>query len=106
MASKQKTFSIMTNILPDDVYEILEKQARNRNLAFYITKLVQENQSLKDVIDRLERIEGKIDNIDSVSSTAKKIASTGDISLTEGKVIQADKVNGCMDQEDTADVDF
>ena len=77
--------------MPDDVYEILNEKAFKRALTPYIVEIIRDNQKYRLILEKLDDIESKIDNI-TLNGTIKKEngseeAVTGD-DLQEGIIVE------------------
>ncbi|MBU3186802.1 hypothetical protein [Clostridium estertheticum] len=96
--------------MPDDVYEILNKKAFKRALTPYIVEIIRDNQKYKLILEKLDDIESKIDNI-TLNGTIKKendikVAATDD-NLAEGIIVEnINEVISEMDESDIIDGDF
>ncbi|QPA33391.1 hypothetical protein [Thermaerobacillus caldiproteolyticus] len=69
--AKRPKFSVVTNLMPDDVYEHLDHKAKNGELASYIIRLVQMdlaaeynrlnfeqiNETLRELSEQIKKIE-------------------------------------------------
>lgn len=49
--------------MPDDVYEILNEKAFKRALTPYIVEIIRDNQKYEFILEKLDNVESKIDNI-------------------------------------------
>lgn len=110
---KRERMVITSRDLPDDVYEILNDKASKRALTAYIIEVVREREKTKLILEKLDSIDKKIDNI-SLKNVDKKndivIENIEEEMLTEGTILSADlsadKVDGFIDEEDKTDYDF
>lgn len=106
---KRERMVISSKDLPDDVYEILNERASKRALTAYIIEVVRESEKTKLILEKLDSIDKKIDNI-----SLKNIDIKNDIitenkeeeKLKEGIILSADKIEGSIDEEDKTDYDF
>jgi len=96
--------------MPDDVYEILDEKAFKRALTPYIVEIIRDNQKYKIILEKLDNIESKIDNI-TLNGTIKKeidieTAVTVD-DLQEGIIVEnINEVISEIDESDIIDGDF
>ena len=96
--------------MPDDVYEILNEKAFKRALTPYIVEIIRDNQKYKIILEKLDNIESKIDNI-TLNGTIKKEngieeAVTTD-ELQEGMIVEnINEVISEIDESDIIDGDF
>ena len=91
--------------LPDDVYKILNEKALKRSLTPFIIELVRESIKTKLVLERLDKIESKIDSIiynDIVTkeNCIEKIDEQNG-ELKEGLIVQ--NINGVISEIDESD---
>lgn len=116
MTSKhRKKMAIYEDLLPPDVYEILNIERNKRNLAQYIIECVQFKEEHLGYIETVKRIENKLDNMEFriISSTsANNMPSTYNSkknnkeTVTEGQIIKGNKISGGIDKDDLEENDF
>lgn len=106
---KRERMVITSKDLPDDVYEILNERASKRALTAYITEIVRESKKTKLILEKLDNIDRKIDNISLKNVTIKSDNTVGnkeDEKITEGTILSVDKIEGSIDEDDKTDFDF
>lgn len=97
--------------LPDDVYEILNEKALKRSLTPFIIELVRESIKTKFLLERLDKIESKIDSIICNEVVVKencieKIDEESD-DLQEGLIVKSvSEVISEFDKVDEIESDF
>jgi hypothetical protein len=102
---KRGRMAINAKELPDDVYKILNEKACKRALTPFIIELVHQKENIKLILDKLEIIEEKINEITLSKITTPK--DTMEEEILEGFVVEKIKeVVGSIDREDKADYDF
>jgi hypothetical protein len=106
---KRERMVITSKDLPDDVYEILNERASKRALTAYIIEIVRENAKTKLILEKLDNIDRKINNI-SLKNVTMKSDNTAenkeDEKITEGTILSVDKIEGSIDEDDKTDFDF
>lgn len=106
-ANEEKRGRMVLNAkdMPDDVYEILNEKAFKRALTPYIVEIIRENQKYKIILEKLDNIESKIDNI-TLNGTIKKgisIESAATVDeLQEGVIVE--KINEVISEIDESDI--
>lgn len=113
---KRKKMMLICKNMPDDVYEILDEKSSKRNLTEYIIDLVQnqnkDQQLIRILMDKLNNIESSLEEIKSGSIVVQpKIDSHEEKSinepvLSEGTIVEAEVVEGGIDESDKEDMDF
>lgn len=106
---KRERMVIASKDLPDDVYEILNERASKRALTAYIIEVVREREKTKLILEKLDNIDKKIDDISLNNVTIKNdntMENKEDEKLTEGTILSVDKIEGSIDEEDKTDLDF
>jgi hypothetical protein len=122
MTKRKRVFSIVTEKLSADVYDVLESKSKQKKLTEYIEELVIRDQypgvappmphieqqykeiktMLQEILSRLEAIETASPQLNTEKSNENK-AEKEDI--TEGLLVQT-PVTGSLDEEDLEDYDF
>jgi len=117
MSERQNAFTIKTNQLSDEVYDILAKYAKSRKLGDYISSLIVQDlhRSSNDQVDSGHRTEELLEHINSELKELKQLAKTNgfvvkqeDIedkpsesqTLKEGKIADLEQVSGSLDDDD------
>ncbi|ADE72673.1 hypothetical protein ABET11_28620 [Priestia megaterium] len=117
MSERQNAFTIKTNQLSDEVYDILAKYAKSRKLGDYISSLIVRDlhRSSNDQVDSGHRTEELLEHINSELKELKQLAKTNgfvvkqeDIedkpsesqTLKEGKIADLEQVSGSLDDDD------
>ncbi|MBU3093532.1 hypothetical protein KPL35_15850 [Clostridium sp. CF011] len=97
--------------LPDDVYKILNEKALKRSLTPFIIELVKQNMKTDILLEKLNKIESKIDSItynDAVikENCIEKIDEQNE-ELQEGIIVKnVNEVISEIDELDEIDGDF
>ncbi|MEH7563332.1 hypothetical protein, partial [Priestia megaterium] len=114
MSERQNAFTIKTNQLSDEVYDILAKYAKSRKLGDYISSLIVRDlhRSSNDQVDSGHRTEELLEHINSELKELKQLAKANgfvvkqeDIedkpsesqTLKEGKIADLEQVSGSLD---------
>ncbi|QDZ88499.1 hypothetical protein [Priestia megaterium] len=117
MSERQNAFTIKTNQLSDEVYDILAKYAKSRKLGDYISSLIVRDlhRSSNDPVDSGHRTEELLEHINSELKELKQLAKANgfvvkqeDIedkpsesqTLKEGKIADLEQVSGSLDDDD------
>ncbi|AQU76791.1 hypothetical protein ABWK29_28050 [Priestia megaterium] len=117
MSERQNAFTIKTNQLSDEVYDILAKYAKSRKLGDYISSLIVQDlhRSSNDQVDSGHRTEELLEHINSELKELKQLAKANgfvvkqeDIedkpsesqTLKEGKIADLEQVSGSLDDDD------
>ncbi|MDC7783436.1 MULTISPECIES: lyase family protein [Priestia] len=117
MSERQDAFTIKTNQLSDEVYDILAKYAKSRKLGDYISSLIVRDlhRSSNDQVDSGHRTEELLEHINSELKELKQLAKANgfvvkqeDIedkpsesqTLKEGKIADLEQVSGSLDDDD------
>ncbi|MES9774951.1 hypothetical protein ABWK50_28645 [Priestia megaterium] len=117
MSEHQNAFTIKTNQLSDEVYDILAKYAKSRKLGDYISSLIVRDlhRSSNDQVDSGHRTEELLEHINSELKELKQLAKANgfvvkqeDIedkpsesqTLKEGKIADLEQVSGSLDDDD------
>ena len=114
MNEKRKRMALNSEYMPDEVYKILNEKALKRSLTTYVIELVEESLRSKGLLEKLDKIESKIDNILSKNlkfnenEAVNEIApdSSQENSLKEGIMINVSTVLGGIDEDDKREADF
>ncbi|MCM3796793.1 MULTISPECIES: hypothetical protein [Priestia] len=117
MSERQNAFTIKTNQLSDEVYDILAKYAKSRKLGDYISSLIVRDLH-RASINRVEtghRTEELLEHINSELQELKQLAQANrfagkrenieekpveDHIIKEGKVADLEHVSGSLDDDD------
>jgi hypothetical protein len=126
MTKRKRVFSIVTEKLSDDVYNVLEAKSKQKKLTEYIEELVIRDQypsvanaaphverQYKEIKTMLELIMSRLDAIETAGShlVANEHSDSNETKrkreeeLTEGLLVQS-TVTGSLDEEDLEDYDF
>ncbi|AEN90447.1 hypothetical protein C1N83_19960 [Priestia aryabhattai] len=118
MSERQNAFTIKTNQLSDEVYDILAKYAKSRKLGDYISSLIVRDlhSSSSNQVEAGHRTEELLEHINSELRELKKLAqSNGFVSkqeeteekpseshqtFKEGKVADLEQLSGSLDDDD------
>jgi hypothetical protein len=96
--------------LPDDVYNILNEKALKRVLTPYIVEIIRDNQKYKLILEKLDNIESKIDDITFNGIIKKEIGIEESVTfddLQEGIIVKnINEVISEIDESDIVDGDF
>ncbi|MEI2536764.1 hypothetical protein [Acinetobacter baumannii] len=102
--------------MPDDVYEILDEKSSKRNLTEYVVDLVQnqnrDQQLIRMLMDKLNSIESTLVEMKNgsifVKPEARKQGKTkiNEPVLSEGTIVDAEVIEGGIDESDKEEVDF
>lgn len=111
-ANEEKRGRMVLNAkdMPDDVYEILNEKAFKRALTPYIVEIIRDNQKYKIILEKLDNIESKIDNITLNGAIKKEIGIEAAVNvddLQEGIIVEnINEVISEIDESDIIDSDF
>ena len=105
MFEKRKRIALNSEAMPDDVYEILNEKALRRKITPFIIELVQDRIKEKELLEKLNVIDAKIDRLTS-GNTIIKNSSLEEEVLAEGRLIQAAVVISEIEEEDIVEYDF
>lgn len=118
MSERQNAFTIKTNQLSDEVYDILAKYAKSRKLGDYISSLIVRDlhSSSSNQVELGYRTEELLEHINSELRELKKLAqSNGFVSkqeeieekpseshqtFKEGKIADLEQLSGSLDDDD------
>ena len=117
MSERQNAFTIKTNQLSDEVYDILAKYAKSRKLGDYISSLIVRDlhRSSNDQVDSGHRTEELLEHINSELKELKQLAKANGFvvkqeeledkpsesqTLKEGKIADLEQVSGSLDDDD------
>jgi hypothetical protein len=117
MSERQDAFTIKTNQLSDEVYDILAKYAKSRKLGDYISSLIVRDlhRSSNDQVDSGHRTEELLEHINSELKELKQLAKANGFivkqeeledkpsesqTLKEGKIADLEQVSGSLDDDD------
>lgn len=117
MSERQNAFTIKTNQLSDEVYDVLAKYAKSRKLGDYISSLIVRDlhHSSTDQVDLGHRTEELLEHINSELKELKQLAKANGFivkqeeledkpsesqTLKEGKVADLEQVSGSLDDDD------
>ncbi|MFY0127913.1 hypothetical protein ACRS52_06395 [Bacillus cytotoxicus] len=113
---KRKKMQLICKNMPDDVYEILDEKSSKRNLTEYVVDLVQnqnrDQQLIRMLMDKLNSIESTLEEMKDGSIVmkpeAKKQVETqsNEPTLSEGTVVEAEVIEGGIDESDKEEMDF
>ncbi|AUO14671.1 hypothetical protein V7195_26045 [Priestia megaterium] len=117
MSERQNAFTIKTNQLSDEVYDILAKYAKSRKLGDYISSLIVRDlhHSSTDQAEPGHRTEELLEHINSELKELKQLAKANGFAvkqedvedkpsesqtLKEGKIADLEQVSGSLDDDD------
>ena len=117
MSERQNAFTIKTNQLSDEVYDVLAKYAKSRKLGDYISSLIVRDlhRSSNDQVDSGHRTEELLEHINSELKELKQLAKANGFvvkqeeledkpsespTLKEGKIADLEQVSGSLDDDD------
>ena len=117
MSERQNAFTIKTNRLSDEVYDVLAKYAKSRKLGDYISSLIvrELDHSSSDQVDSGHRTEELLQHINSELKELKQMAKANGFvvkqeqlednpsespTLKEGKIADLEQVSGSLDDDD------
>ncbi|PFK99253.1 hypothetical protein COJ01_19890 [Priestia megaterium] len=117
MSERQNAFTIKTNQLSDEVYDILAKYAKSRKLGDYISSLIVRDlhRSSTDQVEPVHRTEELLEHINSELKELKQLAKANGFAvkqedvedkpsesqtLKEGKIADLEQVSGSLDDDD------
>lgn len=112
MSGDKKKNRMVLNVreIPEDVYNILNKKALRRNLTPYIVGLVKKDLSNKLIIEKLDQILNKLDNVvikKSNNDSETEISLSQKSDLEEGSIISnITDVKGEINDEDLDEQDY
>ncbi|PFP88705.1 hypothetical protein COK02_18460 [Bacillus cereus] len=115
MEKREKMMLICKN-MPDDVYKILDSKSKKRNLTEYIVDIVQnqnrDQELIRILMTKLDKIEMTLDQMKDNSVVVKADTNKyeepeiDEPTLSEGIIVEAEAVQGGMDEADKAEMDF
>jgi len=117
MSERQNAFTIKTNQLSDEVYDVLAKYAKSRKLGDYISSLIARDlhPSSTDQVELGHKTEDLLEHINSQLLEIKQLAQSNgfvgkqeDIeekplesqTFKEGKIADLEQVSGSLDDDD------
>ncbi|KRD82540.1 hypothetical protein ASE51_23430 [Bacillus sp. Root147] len=117
MTERQNAFTIKTNQLSDEVYDILAKYAKSRKLGDYISSLIvcDLHRASTNQVESAHRTEELLEHINSELQELKQLAKANGFvgkqedledkpsesqTLKEGKVADLEQVSGSLDDDD------
>jgi len=117
MSERQNAFTIKTNQLSDEVYDVLAKYAKSRKLGDYISSLIvrELHRTSTDQVEQENRTEELLEHINSELRELKKLAQANGFANTsddikekpsenhaikEGKIADLEQVSGSLDDDD------
>lgn len=117
MSERQNAFTIKTNRLSDEVYDVLAKYAKSRKLGDYISSLIVRDlhRTSTDQVDSGHRTEELLEHINSELKELKQLAKANSFivkqeeledkpsesqTLKEGKIADLEQVSGSLDDDD------
>lgn len=112
MSGDKKKNRMVLNVreIPEDVYNILNKKALRRNLTPYIVELVKKDLSNKLILEKLDQILNKLDNVvikKSNNDSETEISLSQKSDLEEGSIISnITDVKGEINDEDLDEQDY
>ena len=117
MSERQNAFTIKTNQLSDEVYNVLAKYAKSRKLGDYISSLIvrELHRTSTDQVEQENRTEELLEHINSELRELKKLAQANGFASAsddikekpsdnhtpkEGKIADLEQVSGSLDDDD------
>ncbi|KWU56524.1 MULTISPECIES: hypothetical protein [Priestia] len=117
MSERQNAFTIKTNQLSDEVYDILAKYAKSRKLGDYISSLIVRDLHRASInqVETGHRTEQLLEHINSELQELKQFAQANgfagkrenieekpveDHIIKEGKIADLEHVSGSLDDDD------
>lgn len=118
MSERQNAFTIKTNQLSNEVYDILAKHAKSRKLGDYISSLIVRDlhSASTDQVETGRRTEELLEHINSELRELKQLAQANGfagtqddiekpsenqvIKVKEGKIADLEHVSGSLDDDD------
>ncbi|MCF8890790.1 hypothetical protein [Priestia megaterium] len=117
MTERQNAFTIKTNQLSDEVYDILAKYAKSRKLGDYISSLIVHDLHSASInqVESAHRTEELLEHINSELQELKQLAKANGFvgkqeeledkpsesqTLKEGKIADLEQVSGSLDDDD------
>ena len=117
MTERQNAFTIKTNQLSDEVYDILAKYAKSRKLGDYISSLIVRDLHSASInqVESAHRTEELLEHINSELQELKQLAKANGFvgkqedledkpsesqTLKEGKIADLEQVSGSLDDDD------
>ncbi|WP_349346878.1 hypothetical protein [Priestia megaterium] len=117
MSERQNAFTIKTNQLSDEVYDVLAKYAKSRKLGDYISSLIvrELHRTSTDQVEQENRTEELLEHINSELRELKKLAQSNGFAgkrenieekpveehiIKEGKIADLEQVSGSLDDDD------
>lgn len=117
MSERQNAFTIKTNQLSDEVYDILAKYAKSRKLGDYISSLIVRDLHRTSInqVETGHRTEELLDHINTELRELKKLAQANGFAgkrenieekpvanhiIKEGKIADLEHVSGSLDDDD------
>jgi ABC-type nitrate/sulfonate/bicarbonate transport system substrate-binding protein len=117
MSERQNAFTIKTNQLSDEVYDILAKYAKSRKLGDYISSLIVRDLHSASInqVESAHRTEELLEHINSELQELKQLAKANGFvgkqeeledkpsesqTLKEGKIADLEQVSGSLDDDD------
>ncbi|WP_421535862.1 hypothetical protein [Priestia sp. D3YE.R1] len=117
MSERQNAFTIKTNQLSDEVYDVLAKYAKSRKLGDYISSLIvrELHRTSTDQVEQGYRTEELLEHINSELRELKKLAQANGFANAsddieekpsdnhapkEGKIADLEQVSGSLDDDD------
>lgn len=113
---KRKKMQLTCKNMPDNVYEILNEKVSKRNLTEYVVDLVQnqnrDQQLIQMLMDKLNNIESALKEMKNGSIIVKPEAEIQEDKkidepiLSEGTIVEAEVIEGGIDESDKEEMDF
>ncbi|AFU16906.1 hypothetical protein MC28_B30 (plasmid) [Bacillus thuringiensis MC28] len=113
---KRKKMQLTCKNMPDNVYEILNEKVSKRNLTEYVVDLVQnqnkDQQLIRMLMDKLNSIEFTLEEMKNGSIVVKPKAEKQEEKkankpiLSEGTIVEAEVIEGGIDESDKEEMDF
>lgn len=117
MSERQNAFTIKTNKLSNEVYDVLAKYAKSRKLGDYISSLIVRDlhRSSSDQLETGRKTEELLEQINCELRELKQLAQTNGFNnkpddteeksseghqIKEGKIADLDQVSGSLDDDD------
>jgi hypothetical protein len=107
--TKRERMVVNAKELPDDVYDILNEKASKRALTPFIIDLVRESIKTNVLLDKLNKIESKIDSItcNNDKATEENCIEKINEEMQEGIIVEnINKVFSEVDESDIQENDF
>lgn len=118
MSERQNAFTIKTNQLSDEVYDILAKYAKSRKLGDYISSLIlrdlhgsptengtREDRKTQQILEHINKELAELKELARTNGFVGKNDATEDKpsevnQIKEGKIADLEQVSGSLDDDD------